>query len=64
MCCTHDIPHLWTVRFQATLRGAEGSSGDNRCGGFRHGGTATGWFISWKIHENPITMDDLKLPPI
>lgn len=28
------------------------------------GGTAIGWFISWKMHENPITMDDLKLPPI
>ena len=45
MFCTHDIPQLWTVRIQATLRGAAGSSGDNRCGGFRHGG-----YRNWMVY--------------
>jgi hypothetical protein len=30
----------------------------------QNGGTPiAGWFISWKIHENPIKTDDLGVPP-
>ena len=29
-------------------------SGNDRCGGFLSQDIIAGWFISWKIHENPI----------
>ena len=37
-------------------------SGNDRCGGFLSQDIIAGWFISWKIHEIPIKMEDLEVP--